>query len=92
LNDGIYITSLEDGKQQNAEHESIVLKVDMVHDQKTGVQEERCGYESLNAGIWGSTDKPDKEGSANDTLHTGVPPHFNRTAPRTSSVRMTVVL
>jgi hypothetical protein len=55
------LTSLEDGKKQNAEHESVILKMDVVHDQKTGMQEERCGYESLDVRIWRPTDKPDKE-------------------------------
>jgi hypothetical protein len=53
----ISMTSLEDREKQNAKQESVVLKVDVVHDQEAGVQEERCGYESLDVGIWGSTDK-----------------------------------
>jgi hypothetical protein len=57
----IYLTSLEDGEKQNAKQEAVVLKVDVIYDQKAGMQEERCGYESLNVGIWGPTDKPDKE-------------------------------
>jgi hypothetical protein len=55
------MTSLEDGKKQNAEQESVILEVDVIHDQKTGMQEERCGYESLDVRIWRSTDKPHKE-------------------------------
>lgn len=57
----IYLTSLEDGKKQNAKQEAVVLKVDVIYDQKAGMQEERCGYESLNVGIWSPTNKPDKE-------------------------------
>jgi hypothetical protein len=67
----IYLTSLEDGKKQDAKQESIVLKVDVIHDQKSRMQEERCGYESLNVRIWRSTDKPDKERSVSDALRTG---------------------
>ncbi len=62
------MTSLEDGKKQNAKQEAVVLKVNVVHDQKAGMQEERCGYESLDARVWRSTDKPDNERSASDTL------------------------
>lgn len=70
MNYSDYITSSEDGKEQNAEQESVVLEVNMVHNQKPGMQEERCGYESLDVRIWRSTDKPDEEGSARDMLHT----------------------
>jgi hypothetical protein len=59
------MTGLEDRKKQNAKQESVILKVDVVHDQEAGVQEERCGHESLDVGIWRSPDKPDKERSAN---------------------------
>ena len=62
------MTSLEDGKKQNAKQEAVVLKVDVVHDQKAGMQEERCGYESLDARVWRSTDKPNNERSTSDTL------------------------
>lgn len=55
-----HLTCLEDGKKQNAEQESVVLKVDVIHNQKAGMQKERCGYESLNVRIWRPTDKPDK--------------------------------
>lgn len=68
------MTGLEDRKKQNAEQESVILKVDVVHDQEARMQEERCGYESLNVGIWRSTDKPDKDRSASDTLCTGSGP------------------
>lgn len=68
------MTGLEDRKKQNAKQESVILKVDVVHDQEAGMQEERRRYESLNVGIWRSTDKPDKKGSASDMLCTGFGP------------------
>jgi len=68
------MASLEDREKQNAKQESIILKVDVVHDQEAGMQEERCGYESLDVGIWRSADKPDKERSASDTPRTGSDP------------------
>jgi hypothetical protein len=68
------MTSLEDREKQNAKQESVILKVDMVHNQEAGMQEERCGYESLDVGIWRSTDKPNKERSGSDTLCTGSGP------------------
>ena len=91
------MTSLEDREKQNAKQKSVILKVDVVHDQEAGMQEERCGYESLDVGIWCSTDKPDKKRSALGQqvicyAQGPVPPYFSRTAARTNSVRMTVVL
>jgi hypothetical protein len=68
------MTSLEDREKQDAKQESVILKVDMVHNQEAGMQEERCGYESLDVGIWRSTDKPNKERSGSDTLCTGSGP------------------
>ena len=65
-----HLTSLEDREKQNAKQEPVILKVDVVHDQETGMQEERCGYESLDVGIWCSTDKPERERSAGDSLCT----------------------
>ena len=69
-----HMASMEDGEKQNAKQESVILKVDVVHDQEARMQEERCGYESLDVRIWCSTDKPDKERSASDTLCTGSGP------------------
>ena len=69
-----HMTSLEDREKQNSKQEPVVLKVDVVHDQKAGMQEERCGYESLDVGIWSSTDKPDRERQASDALCTGSGP------------------
>jgi hypothetical protein len=68
------MTSLEDREKQNAKQKSVILKVDVVHDQEAGMQEERRGYESLDAGIWRSANKPDKERSASDTLSIGSGP------------------
>jgi hypothetical protein len=65
------MTSLEDREKQNSKQESVILKVDVVHDQEAGMQEERCGYESLDVGIWRPTNKPDKKRSASNTLYTG---------------------
>jgi hypothetical protein len=85
------MTSLQDGKKQYAKHESVILKVDMIHDQETGMQEEGRRYESLGIRIWYSADKPDEEISNCDMLRRR-PLYFSRTAPRTSSVRITVTL
>jgi hypothetical protein len=45
------MTSLEDRKKQNAKQEAVILKVDVIHNQEPGMQEERCGYESLSIRI-----------------------------------------
>jgi hypothetical protein len=68
------MTSLQDREKQNAKQESVILKVDVVYDQEAGVQEERCGYESLDVRIWRSTDEPNKERSVSDTLCIGSGP------------------
>jgi len=65
------MTSLEDRKKQNAKQEAVILKVDVIHNQEPGMQEERCGYESLSTRIRHPTNKPDKGMSVRDMLDTG---------------------
>jgi len=91
VGDSNYMTSLEDREKQNTKQEPVILKVDVIHNQEPRMQEERCGYESLGVRIWHSTNKPDDRMSVRDTLGTDSL-YLSRTAARTSSVRMTVVL
>lgn len=39
-----YLTSLQDREKQDSKQESIVLEMNVVHDQETGMKEERCRY------------------------------------------------
>jgi hypothetical protein len=65
------MTSLEDRKKQNAKQEAVILKVDVIHNQEPGMQEQRCGYESLSIRIWHPTNKPERGMSARNTLDKG---------------------
>jgi hypothetical protein len=66
------MTSLEDRKKKNSKQEAVILKVDVIHNQEPGMQEERCGYESLSIRIWHPTNKSDKGTSVTDMLDTGL--------------------
>ena len=53
-----YVTGHEDGPEEDAEHEAVVLEMNVVHNQESGVQEQRGRDDPLNRRVHCASYKP----------------------------------
>lgn len=50
--EGTYVSDHENRPQKDAKHEAIILEVNVIHDEESGVQKEGNGYNPLNTWVY----------------------------------------
>lgn len=88
------IAGHEDWPKQNTKHESIILEVYMIHNEKSGMKEQRCRYNTLHKRVSSSSDEPREITymKMDESLCRFQNTYRVKAEPRTSSDTMTVHL